>query len=87
MLAARHRPAFIMFDGRRSVEEVLKVAANQIPNGGIKSATAALLFAFSQAVVAANQFFHHQDNMSGSSNKTALPPAKAKGLAQVRAGG
>ena len=27
MLAARHRPAFIMFDGKRSVEEVLKVAA------------------------------------------------------------
>lgn len=27
MLAARHRPAFIMIDGRRSVEEVLKAAA------------------------------------------------------------
>ena len=27
ILAARHRPAFIMFDGRRSVEEVLKAAS------------------------------------------------------------
>ena len=27
IIAARHRPAFIMFDGRRGVEEVLKVAA------------------------------------------------------------
>ena len=27
ILAARHRPAFIMFDGKRSVEEVLKAAS------------------------------------------------------------
>lgn len=27
MLAARHRPAFIMIDGRRSIDEVLKAAA------------------------------------------------------------
>ena len=27
ILAARHRPAFIMFDGRRSAEEVLKAAS------------------------------------------------------------
>ena len=27
ILAARHRPAFIMFDGRRSVEEVLRAAS------------------------------------------------------------